>query len=144
MEKINTIISEGVYFAKLEGKSYIVLIKGKAPFLNIVAIINFTEFISSGMIEDGHFQLQNLYNHLSSVEWFKFDYINTIEEKIVQQKANIKNPYTEKQFSQWIKTFNEKGEEKTAIQIMNEMDYPLEFVQTDIIPRIKRIENENA
>lgn len=138
MERLSSIQKEGVYIARKNGNSYLVKIAGSAPFLRLVNVFDFESFVKNGAIETATIEE----DEIQSYDWYSFDYIVSVEPTVIQKKSNLKSPYTEKQMDKWTKTFNEEGEEKCIIAIMQEIDYPLEFVQSEIITRIKRLRDE--
>lgn len=138
MEKLTTVQKEGIYIARKDGKSYLVKIAGSAPFLKLVNVFDFELFVKNGKIDTATI----IEDEIQSYEWYSFDYIVSAEPTVVQKKADLKSPYTEKQMDKWTKVFNKEGEEKCIISIMQEIDYPLEFVQSEIITRIKRLRDE--
>lgn len=140
MERINIIKLEGIYIAKNSDRSFIVKITGTAPFLKIHSVFDFGEFVKSGITQSESSEF--IENRLHDLEWYTFDYVVPIESTIIQRKSDIKAPYNKKQLNEWTKEFNERGEQQCIIKIMQSNDYPLEFVQTEIIPHIKQKLNE--
>lgn len=140
MERINIIKSEGIYIAKNNDRSFIVKITGTSPFLKIYSVFDFGEFIKSGITQSEPSEF--IEDHFNEFQWYTFDYVVPIESTIVQRKSDIKAPYNKKQLNEWTKEFNERGEQQCIIKIMQSNDYPLEFVQTEIIPQIKQKLNE--
>ena len=138
MKKISTLSEAGVYLALNGETTCLISVSGFSPFLQIMTVINFDKFIQKGKIEE----IKEL--DLRKIEWYKFDYITKFEDPdpVKQKKFDINTPYTQKNLKKWLKIMTETSEAECVRTIMSEYDYTLDYVQTEIIPAVKRWQNE--
>lgn len=140
MKKINTLSEAGVYLAFNGEITCLISVSGFSPFLQIMSAINFDKFMQEGKIEE----VKEL--DLRKIEWYKFDYIVKFEdpEPVKQKKSDINIPYTQENLKKWLKLMTETSEAECIRTIMSEYDYTLDYVQNEIIPAVKRWQNEVA
>lgn len=133
---MNKLEIAGTYLATLQGKEYIILVKGSSPMLRVVSAFELTRYIETGELAINDEIVQQISQDPLLYNYRPLDIVTTVAVKASPKIDNIE--YKEKDFKKWIESSKTLDEAQLTSLIM--LAGKFTYAQTEII--LKRIWKE--